>query len=45
MLNNIELKDVRDLDSAVASIPKGKTVPLLVFRGEGPRFLVLKLED
>ena len=45
MLNNIELKDVRDLDSAVASIPKGKTVPMLVFRGEGPRFLVLKLED
>lgn len=45
MINNVDLKDERDLDRAVTRIPKGKTVPILVFRGEGPMFLVLKLDE
>lgn len=45
MLNNIDVKNVEQFQDLVKKLPKGKAIPMLVQRGEGPLFLALKVPE
>ncbi len=45
MINNNEIKDVKQFKKIVDGLPQGKSVPMLVQRRGGPVFLALKVDD
>ncbi len=45
LLNNVKVKDADHFKTLVASLPAGKSVPILVQRRGGPIFLAMKLAE
>lgn len=45
MINNVDVKNVAHFQQLVKDLPKGKSVPMLVQRGNGPIFLALKMPE
>lgn len=45
LLNNIKIKDASHFYELVKSLPKGRSIPVLIQRRGGPIFLALKLDD
>lgn len=45
MLNNIKIKDTKHFGELIKSLPKDKSVPILIQRRGGPIFLALRLEE
>ena len=45
MLNNIKIKDTKHFEELVNTLPKNKSVPILIQRRGGPIFLALRLEE
>ena len=45
LVDNVRVKDVRDLKELVSGLPAGKAVPVLVQRQGGPIFLAMKIPD
>jgi len=45
MLNNVDVKNVVQFQQLMKGLPKGKPIPMLVQRGEGPLFLALKVPE
>ena len=45
MLNNIKIKDTKHFEELIKSLPKDKSVPILIQRRGGPIFLALRLEE
>ncbi|MEQ8857822.1 MAG: DegQ family serine endoprotease [Pseudomonadales bacterium] len=44
-LNNQEVSDVATFHELVEALPAGRSVPVLVIRGEAPRFLALRVPE
>jgi len=44
-LNNINIEGVAHFKKVVDGLPKKRSVPMLVIRGDNPRFLALKIKD
>jgi serine protease Do len=45
MLNNIKIKDTKHFEELINTLPKNKSVPILIQRRGGPIFLALRLEE
>jgi serine protease Do len=45
MLGGKQVKDVAGFNTLIEELPTGKSVPLLVQRGQGPVFLALKVAE
>lgn len=43
MLNNVRIRDTRQFARVMKGLPRGKTVPVLVQRSDGPVFLALRV--
>ena len=44
-INRVEIKSVGDFNSAVAALPKGRSVPVHVVRRGNAQFLVLRVPE
>ena len=45
LINNIKIKDVAHFNDVLKSLPKGKSIPVLIQRRGGPIFLALKIDE
>jgi serine protease Do len=45
LLNNLKIKDAKHFKELVNTLPKNKSVPILIQRKGGPIFLALRLEE
>jgi serine protease Do len=45
LINNIKIKDASHFNELVKSLPKGRSIPILIQRRGGPIFLALKIDE
>lgn len=45
LINNIKIKDASHFDKLISTLPKGRSIPVLIQRQGGPIFLALKIDE
>ena len=45
IINNTKIKDVSHFNKCIKSLPKGRSIPILIQRQGGPIFLALKIDE